>query len=49
MSNPKAQLQGATFKAPRKQLRMPVVSARFRSVAEQAVREKRSHTGDREA
>ena len=49
MRNPMAQLQEATIKAQRKLLRMPVVSAQFRSVAEQAVREKKSHIGYLEA
>jgi hypothetical protein len=49
MSNAMVQLQEATIKAQCKQLRMPVVSAQFRSVAEQAVREKKSHIGYLEA
>jgi len=47
MSNPMDQFQEATIKAQCKQLRMPVIAAQFRSLAEQAVREKRSHIGYR--
>jgi len=43
------QLQEATIKAQCKQLRMPVMAAQFSSVAEQAVREKKSHSGYLEA
>src|SRR5438128_7927709 len=43
------QHQEATIKAQCKQLRMPVMAAQFSSVAEQAVREKKSHIGDLEA
>ena len=49
MSNPMDQLQEATVKAQCKQLRMPVIAAQFRSLAEQAVREKQSHIGYLEA
>ena len=49
MSNPMAQLQEATIKAQCKQLRMPVIAAQFRSLAEQAVREKKTHIGYLEA
>ena len=49
MSNPMDQLQEATIKAQCKQLRMPVMAAQFRSLAEQAVREKKSHIGYLEA
>ena len=49
MTNPMVQLQEATVKAQCKQLRMPVIAAQFRSVAEQAVREKKSHIGYLEA
>ena len=45
MSNPMVQLQEATIKAQCKQLRMPVISAQFRRVAEEAVREKKSQIG----
>src|SRR6202158_4914267 len=43
------QFQEATIKAQCKQLRMPVMAAQFRSLAEQAVREKKSHIGYLEA
>ena len=49
MSNPMDQFQEATIKAQCKQLRMPVIAAQFRSLAEQAVREKKSHIGYLEA
>ncbi len=49
MSNPMAQLQEATVKAQCKQLRKPVNAAQIRSLAEQAVREKKSHIGYLEA
>jgi DNA replication protein DnaC len=49
MSNPMAQMQAATVKAQCKLLRMPTIAAQFSSVAEQAVREKKSHVGDLEA
>src|SRR6478672_8958543 len=49
MSNQMAQLQEATIKAQCKALRMPMISAQFRSVAEQAIREKQSHIGYLEA
>ena len=49
MTNPMVHLQEATVKAQCKQLRMPVIAAQFRSVAEQAVREKKSHIGYLEA
>src|SRR5437870_13547610 len=49
MTQPMVQLQEAAIKAQCKQLRMPVMAAQFRSVAEQAVREKKSHIGYHEA
>ncbi len=49
MTQPMVQLQEATIKAQCKQLRMPVMAAQFSSVAEQAVREKKSHIGYLEA
>ena len=49
MTQPMVQLQEAAIKAQCKQLRMPVMAAQFRSVAEQAVREKKSHIGYLEA
>jgi len=49
MSNQMAQLQEATIKAQCKVLRMPMVASQFGSLAEQAIREKRSHIGYLEA
>src|SRR5207248_6485789 len=49
MTQHMVQLQEATIKAQCKQLRMPVMAAQFSSVAEQAVREKKSHIGYLEA
>jgi hypothetical protein len=45
MSNQMAQLQEATIKAHRKTLRMPMVASQFGTLAEQAIREKKSHVG----
>jgi DNA replication protein DnaC len=44
-----AQLQEATIKQHCKSLRMPTIASQFSSVAEQAVREKKSHIGYLEA
>src|SRR6478672_1630276 len=49
MSNQMAQLQEATIKAQCKALRMPMISSQFGSMAEQAIREKKSHIGYLEA
>jgi DNA replication protein DnaC len=49
MSNPLAELQEATIKQHCKALRMPMMGMRFSSLAEQAVREKKTHTGYLEA
>ena len=49
MSNPMVQLQEATVKAQCKTLRMPMVASQFGSMAEQAIREKKSHIGYLEA
>jgi DNA replication protein DnaC len=49
MSNQMAQLQEATIKAQCKALRMPIISSQFGSMAEQAIREKKSHIGYLEA
>src|SRR5580704_15822299 len=49
MSHPLAQLQEATVKQHCKILRMPMMGAQFSSLAEQAVREKKSHVGYLEA
>src|SRR6202165_5320685 len=49
MSNQMAQLQGATIKAQCKALRMPMIASQFGSMAEQAIREKKSHIGYLEA
>jgi DNA replication protein DnaC len=49
MSNPLAQLQEATIKQHCKLLRMPMMASQFSSLAEQAVREKKTHTGYLEA
>ena len=45
MSNPLAQLQEATIKAHCKVLRMPMMAAQFGTLADQAIREKKSHVG----
>jgi DNA replication protein DnaC len=49
MSSQIAQLQEATIKAQCKLLRMPMIAAQFTSLAEEAVREKKSHPGYLEA
>src|SRR5713226_2581871 len=49
MSNQMAQLQEATIKAQCKSLRMPMIATQFGSMAEQAIREKKSHIGYLEA
>ena len=49
MSNQMAQLQEATIKAQCKSLRMPMIASQFGSLAEQAIREKKSHIGYLEA
>src|SRR3954465_8682144 len=49
MSQQLAQLQEATIKQHCKLLRMPMISSQFSAVAEQAVREKKSHLGYLEA
>jgi hypothetical protein len=49
MSNQMAQLQEATIKAQCKALRMPMIASQFSSMAEQAIREKKSHIGYLEA
>src|ERR1022692_133336 len=49
MSHPLAQLQEATIKQYCKILRMPMMGSQFSSLAEQAVREKKSHVGYLEA
>ncbi len=49
MTNQMVQLQEATIKAQCKLLRMPIMAAQFSRVAEQAVREKKSHIGYLEA
>ena len=49
MSNPMAQLQEATIKAHCKVLRMPMMAAQFGTLADQAIREKKSHVGYLEA
>jgi hypothetical protein len=45
MSNQMAQLQEATIKAQCKSLRMPMIASQFGTLAEQAIREKKSHIG----
>src|SRR5689334_5934905 len=45
MSNQMAQLQEATIKAHCKSLRMPMIGSQFGTLAEQAIREKKSHIG----
>ena len=49
MSNQMAQLQEATIKAQCKTLRMPMVASQFGTLADQAIREKKSHIGYLEA
>ena len=49
MSRQVAELQEATIKAQCKLLRMPMIASQFSSVAEQAIREKKSHIGYLEA
>ena len=49
MSNQMAQLQEATIKAHCKTLRMPMMASQFGTLAEQAIREKKSHIGYLEA
>jgi DNA replication protein DnaC len=49
MSQQLAQLQEATIKQHCKSLRMPMIASQFSAVAEQAVREKKSHIGYLEA
>jgi hypothetical protein len=44
-----AQLQEATIKAQCKILRMPMMAAQFGTLADQAIREKKSHVGYLEA
>jgi DNA replication protein DnaC len=44
-----AQLQEATIKAQCKMLRMPMIASQFGTLAEQAIREKKSHVGYVEA
>src|SRR3954470_10763815 len=45
MSSQLAQLQDATIKQHCKTLRMPMMASQFSTLAEQAVREKKTHTG----
>src|SRR5215216_7760139 len=49
MSSQLAQLQEATIKQHCKTLRMPMMASQFSSLAEQAVREKKTHVGYLEA
>ncbi|HWB83470.1 MAG TPA: IS21-like element helper ATPase IstB [Bryobacteraceae bacterium] len=49
MSSQIAQLQEATIKAQCKALRMPMIASQFGTLAEQAIREKKSHIGYLEA
>src|SRR3981189_1617380 len=49
MSNQMVQLQEATIKAQCKTLRMPMIASQFGTLAEQAIREKKSHIGYLEA
>src|SRR5258708_9470131 len=48
-SNQMAQLEEATIKAQCKALRMPMIASQFGTLAEQAIREKKSHIGYLEA
>src|SRR3954453_2782622 len=45
MSNQLTELQDATIKQQCKVLRMPMVGSQFRTLAEQAIREKKTHLG----
>src|SRR5450756_2616904 len=49
MSNPLTQLQDATIQQHCKALRMPMMASQFKPLAEQAVREKKTHLGYLEA
>ena len=49
MSNQLAQLQDATIQQHCKALRMPMMASQFKTLAEQAVREKKTHLGYLEA
>src|SRR3977135_1237130 len=49
MSSQMAQLQEATIKAQCKTLRIPMIASQFGTLAEQAIREKKSHIGYLEA
>jgi DNA replication protein DnaC len=49
MSNAMAELQDATIKQHCKTLRMPMMASQFSPLAEQAVRENRTHVGYLEA
>jgi DNA replication protein DnaC len=49
MSSQMAQLQEATIKAQCKALRMPMIASHFGTMAEQAIRENKSHIGYLEA
>ena len=49
MSSQLAQLQEATIKQHCKTLRMPMMAAQFGTLADQAIREKKSHVGYLEA
>ena len=45
MSNQLTELQDATIKQQCKVLRMPMMGSQFRTLAEQAIREKKTHLG----
>src|SRR3954451_13016088 len=45
MSNQLTELQDATIKQQCKVLRMPMMGTQFRTLAEQAIREKKTHLG----
>jgi len=49
MSRQMAELQDATIKSQCKVLRMPMIASQFATLAEQAIREKKSHVGYLEA
>jgi DNA replication protein DnaC len=49
MSRQMVELQEATIKAQCKVLRMPMIASQFATLAEQAIREKKSHVGYLEA
>jgi DNA replication protein DnaC len=49
MTRQMAELQDATIKAQCKLLRMPMIASQFATLAEQAIREKKSHAGYLEA